>query len=107
MPCSLSRYPAGSGEDKPSLNVNVCVYSVSGRWSSEETKNENIRKCHVVTQPCVSSLIFQYIVRKTGNVDALKRANLFNKELTQDLRDASGPSVDPSTVGPSLKLLNL
>ena len=33
---------------------------------------------------------------------SLRKRKKSIKDLTQDLRDASGPSADPSTVGPSL-----
>ena len=33
---------------------------------------------------------------------SLRKRKKTSKDLTQDLRDASGPSVDPSTVGPNL-----
>ena len=33
---------------------------------------------------------------------SLRKMKKSSKDLTQDLRDASGPSADPSTVGPSL-----
>ena len=35
-------------------------------------------------------------------VMSLRKRKQSSKDLAQDLRDASGPSVDPSTVGPSL-----
>jgi len=35
-----------------------------------------------------------------SEVTSLRKKKKSSKDLTQDLRDASGPSVDPSTVGP-------